>query len=181
MRMCGIISRNQARRRAIIRDATWESGFLKFKRSQRAKCNNEVCIYVCTCLCVCMCGSVLFQYEIFARTRGRRAGFRSHLEKRNSPSQDAYSHNTAIKLSVSFSTVGLFWYWVKGKTRFPLRLSDPMTRHSVNITLCRTIKYSAALLRQTFNRGCRLYLFVCDESFSPLNGTPSVYTTCRYA
>lgn len=46
-----------------------------------------------------------------------------------------------------------------------------MTRHSVNITLCRTIKYSAALLRQTFNRGCRLYLFVCDESFSPLNGT----------
>lgn len=74
-----------------------------------------VCIY----MCVRMCGSVLFQYEIFARTRGRRAGFRSHLEKRNSPPQDAYSHNTAIKLSVFFSIVGLFWYWVKGENAVP--------------------------------------------------------------
>lgn len=54
-----------------------------------------------------------------------------------------------------------------------------MTRYSVNVTPCRTIKYSAALLRWTVRCGCRLYLFVCDESLPPADGTPSTYT-CRY-
>lgn len=135
---------------------------------------------MCVHVYVYVCAGASYSNMKYSLVRGEEESDSVHIS-RNSPSQDAYSHNTAIKLSVFFSTVGLFWYWVKGKTRFPLRLSDPMTRHSVNITLCRTIKYSAALLRQTFNRGCRLYLFVCDESFSPLNGTPSVYTTCRYA
>lgn len=86
---------------------------------------------------------------------------------RQTPTQ--YSNKTSSPFFASTSHTGL-----RGKRGSLCDRATPWPRYSVNVTPCRTIKYSAALLRWTLRYGCRFYLFVCDESLPSADRTPSI-------
>lgn len=77
---------------------------------------------------------------------------------RQTPAQ--YSNKTPVSLFRSD-----FSYWVKGKTRFPLRPSNPMTRYSVNVTPCRTnqIFSSTPASDATLRTAAFIYLFATSR------------------